>query len=534
MKDRPRGAPADAPGPAAAAGVPSTVAVIAIGAGAIRLVVAEISPGGQIRTLVEASRGILLGKDTFTTGRLAGPTIESALRVLKGYRKVMDEYGVGVCRTVATSAVREAANRDGFVDRVRMRTGLDVEILDGSEESRLTYLAVRAALAGHPVIQGGIALLVEVGGGSAEISLLRAGEPVSGGAYALGAIRMRQQFGAWRGPHDRRIRMLRTRIQIVVDDIGREMPLREATQYIAPGGDARFVAAQFAGEVDPGERVRSVPREAFIAICDQVAGEEADSLARKYDLTPAAAETLVPALLVYRALLERTSATAVTVPEASMTLGVLQDMLPHGPQGGAGEFERQVFASAAILAAKYRCDTPHSRHVAHLAVRLFDELAIDHGLGARDRLLLEIAALLHDAGTYISRRVHHKHSQYILSMSEIFGLSTEDMLVVGNIARYHRRALPQKSHVLYTSLGRETRVSVNKLAAILRVANALDADHLQNVRDLRVAREAEGWALEVSGTGDLTMERHAMAARSDMFVEVFGQELAFREMAESP
>jgi exopolyphosphatase/guanosine-5'-triphosphate,3'-diphosphate pyrophosphatase len=209
-------------------------------------------------------------------------------------------------------------------------------------------------------------------------------------------------------------------------------------------------------------------------------------------------------------------------------------MLPHKQRDSVGDFERQVLASAAILAAKYRCELPHSRHVAHLAVRLFDELAIDHGLEARDRLRLEVAALLHDAGNYISRRAHHKHSQYILSMSEVFGLTAEDMMVIGNVARYHRRGLPQKSHVFYMSLDRETRVSVNKLAAILRVANALDADHLQNVKDLRVLRESDGWVLEVSGAGDLTMGRHAMTARSDMLVEVFGQELSFREMAESP
>ncbi len=513
---------------------PNTVAVVHIGASAVRLVVAELGEQGTFRTLEEASRGVPLGKDTFTSGRLSGPTIETVLRILEGYRKLMGEYRVSVCRAVATSAVREAANRDGFVDRVRIRTGFDVEILDSSEESRLTYLAVRAMLQGQPVLQSGLALMADVGGGSAEISLLRDGKPVLGGAYALGAVRMRQQFGAWRGPHDRRIQMLRSRIQTVADDIGRELPLEEAEHCIAPGRHARLVAVLIQGEGAPGHPVWSVPREAFLAACDRIAGEEAESLSLKFDLPPAEAETLVPALLVYRALLDRTAATSITIPAAPLTLGVLLDMVPHAAPGTSADFGRQVLASATLLATKYRCDTRHSNHVARLAARLFDELAIDHGLGSRDRLLLEIAGLLHDAGIFISRRVHHKHSQYILTMSDIFGLSTEDMLVVGNIARYHRRALPQKSHVLYMSLDRDTRVRVNKLAAILRVANALDADHLQNISDLRLAREAEGWVLEVSGAGDLTMDRHAMTARADMFGEVFGQELSFRESSESP
>ena len=123
-----------------------------------------------------------------------------------------------------------------------------------------------------------------------------------------------------------------------------------------------------------------------------------------------------------------------------------------------------------------------------LADRLFDELRDEHGLGARERLLLQVAALLHDVGIYVSLRAHHKHSQYLLAASQIFGLSDEETAVVANIARYHRRALPQKTHLPYVALDREDRIIVNKLAAILRVANALDAEHLQKVRGLRLVR----------------------------------------------
>jgi exopolyphosphatase/guanosine-5'-triphosphate,3'-diphosphate pyrophosphatase len=172
--------------------------------------------------------------------------------------------------------------------------------------------------------------------------------------------------------------------------------------------------------------------------------------------------------------------------------------------------------------------------VAHLSARLFDELRSEHGLGARDRLLLEVAALLHDVGIYVSLRGHHKHSQYLLSVSEIFGLSREDMAIVSNIARYHRRAGPNKSHLPYMALDSDARVLVNKLAAILRVANALDADHLQKVQDLKVVKEDEAWVLEVEGAGDLTMERLAALARADQITEVFGRRVSFREVGVRP
>ena len=512
----------------ASLGASRPVAVLDMGASAIRLLVAELPPGGPPQILEEASRAVFLGKDAFTGGRLGAPTIEATLRALEGFRRIMDSYGVVRYRAVATSAVREAANRETFLDRVRLRTGIDVEVIDGSEENRLTYMAVKDALRDHEALSSDDALLVEVGGGSADLSFLRKGEPVYSGTYALGAIRMRQNLAAWHGSHEQRVRLFRRTVQNIVEDIRREMPLREARCFLALGGDARFVADQVAGE-EPGLGVRAFPRDRFLAFCEETVAFDEDQLVEAYRLPLAEVETLVPALLVYRELLLETQAESVLVPEASLRAGLLLDMVRTEGGHGIEDFSRQVLASAAALGEKYRYDVPHARQVAALAVRLFDELRAEHGLGVRDRLILEVAALLHDIGIFVNLRGHHKHSQYILSVSEIFGLSRDDMALIGNVARYHRRAAPNKSHLSYTSLDSEARVVVNKLGAILRVANALDADHLQKVREVRVLREEDQWVLEVDGGGDLTLERLAALARADLLTEVFGRKVTFRE-----
>jgi len=502
-----------------------------MGASAIRLVVAEGEPGQPIRILEEASRGVLLGKDTFTHGRLEAATVEATLKALEGFRRIMDTYGVVRYRAVATSAIREAQNRETFLDRVRLRTGIDVEVIDGSEENRLTYMAVHDKLKDHEVFATGDALLVEVGGGSADISFLRKGQPIHSGTYALGSIRMRQNLAAWHASHEQRTRLLRRHIHNVVDDIRREMPLREARHFIAFGGDVRFAAARILGDETPEGEVRVVAKEPFLAFCDEVTTNDVEDLVARYRLPQADAETLVPALMAYRELLVETAAESITIPDASLRSGLLLDIARTEAGYGIEDFSRQVLASAQALGEKYRYDATHARNVAHLATRLFDELRVEHGLSGRDRLLLEVAALLHDVGIYVSLRGHHKHSQYLLSVSEIFGLSRDDMAVVSNVARYHRRATPQKSHLPYTALDSDTRVAVNKLAAILRLANALDADHLQKVKDLKVVPEEGAWALEVEGAGDLTMERLAASSRADFFVEVFGRRVTFREAA---
>ena len=503
---------------------PESVAVIDIGASAVRLVIAELRPGGLPVVVDEASRAVLLGKDTFSSGGKIGPqTLEATLRALQGFRRMMDDHGVQVYRAVATSAVREAANADTFLDRVQVRTGLQVEVIDGSEESRLTYLAVQHGMAGHPALDSNT-LLVEAGAGSADITLLESHQPKYSGVYALGSIRMRQGLGAWKSDHEQRMRVLGRHVRNIVADIARDMPVDSARYMIALGQDARFAAEQLVAA--PDHALREVPRDAFLDFCGRVERLDEEALGDRYRLSLVDAETLVPALMVYRELLAATGAPTLLVPNASLRVGLLVDLV--GDPADLSDFGRQVLASAESLGEKYRFDAGHGRAVARLALRIFDDLQAEHSLGRHDRLLLEAAALLHDIGVFVGLRAHHKHTQYLLSSSEIFGLSGDDRAIIANIARYHRRALPQRSHLPFVMLDRPDRVRVNKLAAILRLANALDAEHAQRVAEVRVLDEGDLFVLEISGAGDLSMERMAVAARADLFTDVFGRKLTVR------
>jgi exopolyphosphatase/guanosine-5'-triphosphate,3'-diphosphate pyrophosphatase len=503
------------------------VAVLDMGASAVRLVIAEIGPDRSIRTIEDASRGVLLGRDTFSAGMIRPQTADATLRAVEGFRAIMDQYGVQQVRAVATSAVREARNGDPFLDRVRGRTGIAFETINEAEESRLVYLAVRHALGAHPALTGAWGLLTEVGGGSTSLMLLQRGLPYRSGVYALGAVRLRQRLDLRRHRHELQITLLKRSIANVIQEIRVEIPLRRVTQMVAIGGDVRLAAAQLQ-EYERGEPAREIPRDAFLAFCDEVERLDAEGLVNRFRLPAVEAETLVPALLVYRALLSETAAKRVTVSDASLRAGLLLDLLDPGDRRAGDEFERQVLTSAEAVGERFRFDRPHGRHVARLATRLFDELGDEHGLTTRERLLLQVAALLHDIGVYVSLRGHHKHSQYLLAASQIFGLSNEEIAIVSNIARYHRRAMPQDSHVPYLTLDRGDRLIVNKLSAILRVANALDAEHLQKVGDIHLVRSDRGWVLEMECTGDATMEQLAASARSDLFVEVFGRHLVVR------
>ena len=514
--------PSDAP-----VSPPELVAVLDMGASAIRLVVAEIGSDRSIRIVEEASRGLLLGRDTFSSGAIRSKTIDAAIAALDNFRHIMDGYGAHRVRAVATSAVREARNVDVFLDRIRRRTGILFEIINESEESRLIYLAVAHAFGRVTPVRDDWTLLAEVGGGSTSLTLLHRGQPSRSAVYPLGAVRLRQQLDLRRLTHDVQLALLKRSIANMIKEIRLDIPLQRAAQMVAIGGDVRFAASQIL-EVKADDSVRAIGRDTFLAFCDQIERLDEEQLVDRFRLPEVEAETLVPSLLVYRALLSATEASRLFVSDASLRTGVLLDVAEGGGRLSAEDFDRGVLASAEAVGHKHRFDRAHGRHVAMLAIRVFDEFRDDHGLSARERLLLQVAALLHDIGIYVSLRAHHRHSQYLLAASQIFGLSNEETAIISNIARYHRRGMPQQSHLPYVALDRDDRLIVNKLAAILRLANALDAEHLQKVRDLRLLRHDRAWILEIEGAGDLTMEQLAATARADMFVETFGRELIVR------
>jgi exopolyphosphatase / guanosine-5'-triphosphate,3'-diphosphate pyrophosphatase len=504
------------------------VAAIDIGASSIRMDVAEVAPEGKLRILDSLKKGVQLGKDTFVAGILSEESIRAACDVLRDFKKIMDTYGVIRYRAVATSAVREAANSDTFLDRILMSTGLDVDVIDGSEENRLTYSAVLESLRGGPDVSRGHTILVEVGGGSADVTLLSNGELLQSGTFPMGSIRLRAGVVAAAGSHAQRVRLLKAEIANIMTTVRRTLAIQEAVNYVAVGGDVRLAARLATG----GSREQAIfvlPRGTFADFVDSVAKLAMDKLVRQYSLSYLDAETLVPSLLTYAQLLKETRAQEVIISDASIRLGVLLDLIPSTAKDRLSNLSHQILSAARSLGRKYQFDEGHAERVRTMAELLFESLRSEHRLGDAHRLYLQVAAILHDIGLFISSRSHHKHSQYLISQVDLFGLRRRELEIIANIARYHRRALPQQSHASFMALDRDERMLVSKLGAILRVANALDKEHSQKLADLTVAVDGDQLVLQSGNPADLTMERLALASRSDFFTQVFGKRIVLRE-----
>ncbi len=504
------------------------IAAIDIGSSAIRMDIAEAKSEGTLRILESLKRGVQLGREAFSQGNFSQDTIRAACGTLKDFKRVLDTYGVASYRAVATSAAREAGNSETFLDRLLVSSGLEVEIINGAEENQLTLLAVMQSLQESSEIESGKCLMVEVGGGSTDVSLIEEGELLQSGTFPLGSIRL--STGASTGPvnHQQHIQLLKQQIKSLLPSIKRDIGFANTMHCIALGGDVRF-AARMLAESNASDNLVSIPRGDFRNFVGTLSQMTEDKIVQEYSISYLDAETLVPALLTYLQLLEETQATQITVCNANIRTGILLDMIPFEKGERLERSRFQILSAARSLGKKYQYDPKHAERVRKLASIIFDEIRNEQHLTETDRLYLEIAALLHDIGLYISPRAHHKHSHYLIASSELFGLRKQEMDLIANIARYHRKALPQRSHIPFIALDRDERVTVSKLAAILRVANALDKDHLESPLDLKTAREGDQVLLLVPNLSDLTMAKLALAGRSNLFLEVFGKKIALKE-----
>jgi len=505
------------------------MAVIDVGTTSIRMTIAQVTPDGELETLEQLQQSVSLGKDVFSGRAIALDTIEQCVKCLKNFCTVLQEYQIPFeatrVRAVATSAVRDATNRQAFLDRVYIGTGLEVDAIDESEVSRFTYLCVAPLFKTNAFLRESDALLVEVGGGSTEVLALRNERVLFSEGFRLGSLRMRQTLEGYRAPASRLRDVVENQIQRTMDLMRRGALEFEGLNLIAMGGDARFAASHLIPDWDGHEMLR-LSVETLAEFTDGILAHSVDDLIRAYHMTYPEAETLGLALLTYVRLAEAMGLRYVLITSASMRDGVLTEMAGKGVWTHA--FTEQIVNSALTLGAKYNFDRPHAEQVVSLAEKLFLSLQEEHRLSTHHRLILKIAGLLHEVGLFVSNRSHHKHSMYLIQNSEIFGLGQRDMLITALVARYHRRATPADTHEGYSGLHREDRIVVSKLAAILRVADALDRGHMQRVNDPEIEFAAGQMIITVHDAADLTMEILALEEKAEMFREVYGMQAVLR------
>ncbi|REJ95545.1 MAG: Ppx/GppA family phosphatase [Planctomycetota bacterium] len=504
------------------------VAVVDVGTSSIRMAIAEVDDSGRVRPLETLSQGVSLGKDTFTKGSIESETIEECVRVLQAYRDKLVEYAIDrpeQIRVVATSAVREAANQLAFLDRIYIATGLTVQPVDEAEVHRITYRSIQPLLKAEPQFANATTIICEVGGGSTELLVVERGNVKYSHSFRLGSLRLRQTLQALRASQAKLREIMELEIQQTLEDLPHHVSSDLPVRLLALGGDIRFAADRLVPHWEE-ENLGTISLPDLERLCDDVIPLSDDAIVREFHLTLPEAETLGPALLVYVGLARILGLDEVKVTGANLRDGLLREM---GDESiWTEDFRNQIIRSALELGRKCQFDEAHAVHVANLSRDLFIALREEHGLDERAELILYLAALLHEIGNFVSHTSMHKHSMYLIQNSELFGLSPSDVLLVALVARYHRRASPKPTHQGFNTLDRDQRVAVSKLAAMLRIAIALDASRNQRINGIECTRERKRLIITVPHRDDVSVEQLALRNGRSLFEEIYGREVMLR------
>ncbi|MEW6756811.1 MAG: Ppx/GppA phosphatase family protein [Acidobacteriota bacterium] len=495
---------------------PYRCASIDVGSNAMRFLAAEFSGPGEYRVLESGRNPVRLGHGVFLGGRLHGPTADRAVEVLSEYRRRLDDLRIEDYRAVATSAVRESQNGKEFLREVEKRAGIRLETIHGSEEARLIYRAVQSRVD----LSGRRWLLVDLGGGSVEVTLADGSGILWTESHTMGAVRLLEELTGGAEDPGRFFSLVGEYVGTLKTsrDLG-PPPLSMA----ATGGNIETLAQIALAPVNSGgvarlgvgtleKTVRHLSRLSY--------RERVATLGIREDR----ADVILPAALVYLRLARLAGAREIRVPFVGLREGIALDLADSrtSPAPGPAHRERQVEEAVLPLGRKYAFDEGHGRQVAALALSLFDQTAKVHGLGDPERTLLHAAALLHDIGSFVSYTRHHKHTLYLISQSNLAGFSARETLLVANVARYHRRSMPKPTHEAFAALDRRERFAVAALASILRLADALDREHQQRVQRVEAEAADSVLRLRVEGTGDLLLEGWSLKRKADLFTQTFG------------
>ncbi len=496
---------------------PVRAACVDTGSNAIRFMVADFVSPTLYEPVVMQRAPVRLGHQVFLNGRLTTGTMDGAVRAFAGFREEMDRLGVSHLRAVATSAVREATNGDLLVERIDREAGIRLEVITGSEEARLVHLAVGSRID----LTGGQWILVDLGGGSVEVSLADDAGMLWSQSHTMGSVRLLEELSSSVEDPGRFQRLLTDYISVL--RIPAPSQYWDPSGVIATGGNIESLAL-LAAATPEQNGVSTLQVEDLRRVIEHLSRLSFRERMDQMELREDRADVILPAAMVYLRIAELTGARELMVPHVGVKEGILLDLVDD-LTSHASHTERQdeqLMQAATSLGRRYMFDEAHGSQVARLAGSLFDQLQDLHGLNFLDRRHLLAAAMLHDIGMFVAPKKHHKHSLYLISRSDLPGLSPEEMLVVANIARYHRRSPPRRDHHLFARLAPGDRVKVTQLAAILRLADALDRQHIQVVREVDARIEGLELHLALKGEADMLLERWAVTRKSPLFQDTFG------------
>lgn len=498
---------------------------ICIGSVEQELCIYELSKSRGIRLIDRVSKGFPIGNESITEGRISYASVEAICGLLNDFSSIMRSYKVDAYKAYATTALRDAGNREIVVDQIRVRTGILLNVIYNSEQRYINYKALAAGSRPFSEAIHMGTLVLDTGHGSLQFSIFNHDALISTENVQIGAARLSAELNRASLTDEQRL----DRIQEMVDAelINYKKLYLKGQELNSLFGIGENVLYQYWRINEPALLNQALPAATVLDACRKIRGmrladiEECLGSGREY------AKLLPIAAIYYERIIEITGVQTVYFPGVKFCDGIAAEYAEKERLFRFGhDFVDDIISESKNMAKRYRCNTPHSLLVENYALQLFDALKKVSGLSQRDRLLLQIAAILHDCGKFISIKNADDCGFHIIMSTEIIGLTHAERKIIAAVVRYHKAAFNYKEAEDFGA-----PILTAKLTAILRMASALDRGQREKLTDMKLSISPKDKELYVSTTygGDLTLERLALHEEAGFFEEIFGLCPVFRQ-----
>ena len=488
------------------------LAAIDIGTNSVHMIVVQVRPDLSFEVIDREKEMVRLGAGGLDGKALTESAMAASLQTLSKFKRLAESHQVDEIIASATSATREAVNGGDFLRAIAAETGIRARVITGREEARLIHIAAAYGID----LAGGAGVVVDIGGGSVEITFGSATEVHLARSYKLGVIRTTEGFvksdPISSGDERRLVEHVRAQITAHVEQVRK----RGFQRVIGTSGTilslGSLAAASEGTTVPPDLRNVRVTAKAFHRLRKRLTAMDLQERLRYPGLDPKRADISVAGVLLFDTILRDLGAEEFTLCDLALREGLVLDYIHRHREQIAQVDQYPDIRRRSIVELGERCNywPAHAQQVARLALSLFDQTRNLHGLGDREREWLEYSALLHDVGSHISYEGHHKHAYYIITNGGLRGFEPEEIEVMALIARYHRTGRPKKSNAEFDALRKALQKAVRTLSALLSVAESLDRSHAQVVAALDLDERGDHYVLRVRTTSDAELELWAL------------------------
>jgi len=501
-----------------------TFAAVDIGSNSVRLKIAKVAHG-RLQTLHEDREVTRLGGSVFANGALDPEAMALTIQVLKRFHRAVQDHAADRIRVVATAALRDARNSRAFLDWVRSATGWRAEVITGLEEGRLIHLGILS----NARISRQRALLIDLGGGSCELTISAAGHIADMVSLPIGAVRLTQTFIHHEPPRRNELEQMRGLVRREIERIQKRILAAKIQTTIATSGTPAALSGLYNARVDES-RPHTVPHEGIRKILKSLATRDLEERRALPGIGPRRAEIIVAGAMVFSELMDMCGLRSFRYLPLGLRDGLLAQMLADYNQSPALkeriEFERH---DALLRIVKhYETDLVFAQRIRNLTMQLFQRMKSVHRLPPEYADWLEAAAMLHEVGAFINRSGRRRHTHYIIANSELFGYTPAQRRVIAAIARYVGNSLPSPGDAAMQMIARADQAHVPKAVALLRLARALDQSRRGAVHELKVHVQQDGpvtLQLTRASNDGLELEMWAVEQERTYFNSVFGRDL---------